>query len=30
LNATFISLLHKVAGAEDINIFRPTSLVGSM
>ena len=30
LNATFISLLPKVAGAEDTNKFRPISLVGSV
>ena len=30
LNATFITLLPKVAGAEDIYKFRPISLVGSV
>jgi len=30
LNATFISLLPKVAGAVDISKFRPVSLVGSV
>jgi hypothetical protein len=30
LNATFITLLPKVAGAEDIYNFRPISLVGSV
>ena len=30
LNATFISLIPKVAGADDIKLFRPISLVGSV
>jgi len=30
LNATFISLLPKVAGTNDINKFKPVSLVGSV
>ena len=30
LNAAFISLLPKVAGADDIKHFRPISLVGSV
>jgi len=30
LNATFISLIPKVAGTDDIHKFRPISLVGSV